>query len=138
MPLARYLQYVNWFNQGDPRYLDFYHPDVVLELGNATINSATGIRDFYREVHAHIHEKVEVSHYVADATGIAAELPSEFKVYKDWAEPNYFRRALKAGEVFRIISSGHVPGRERQVPPHQGSALQAGQRLEDGGLISEP
>ena len=106
MPLARYLQYVNWFNQGDPRYLDFYHPDVVLELGNATINSATGIRDFYREVHAHIHEKVEVSHYVADATGIAAELPSEFKVYKDWAEPNYFRRSLKAGEVFRIISLG--------------------------------
>ena len=106
MPLARYLQYVNWFNNGDPRYLEFYHPDVELELGNATIRSATGIRDFYREVHAHIHEKVEVTHYVADATGIAAELPSEFKVYKDWAEPNYFRRALKAGEVFRVISLG--------------------------------
>ena len=106
MPLASYLQYVNWFNQGDPRYLEYYHPNVVLELGNATINGATGIRDFYKEVHAHIHEKVEVTHYVADATGIAAELPSEFKVYKDWAEPNYFRRALKAGEVFRIISLG--------------------------------
>ena len=79
LPLARYLEYVNWFNNGDPRYLDFYHPDVVLELGNATINGATGI---------------------------AAELPSEFKVYKDWADPNYFRRALKAGEVFRIISLG--------------------------------
>lgn len=106
MPLARYLQYVNWFNSGDARYLEFYHPDVVLELGNATINGATGIRDFYREVHAHIHEKVEVSRYVADATGIAAELPSEFKVYKDWAAPNYFRRALKTGEVFRVISLG--------------------------------
>jgi hypothetical protein len=106
MPLARYLQYVNWFNQGDPRYLEFYHPDVVLELGNATIQGATGIRDFYKEVHAHIHEKVEVTHYVADATGIAAELPSEFKVYKDWPEPNYFRRALRAGEVFRVISLG--------------------------------
>jgi hypothetical protein len=79
MPLARYLQYVNLFNND---------------------------RDFYKEVHAHIHEKVEVSHYVADATGIAAELPSEFKVYKDWAEPNYFRRPLKAGEVFRVISLG--------------------------------
>ncbi|MBK9253250.1 MAG: nuclear transport factor 2 family protein [Proteobacteria bacterium] len=106
MPLARYLQYVNWFNNGDPRYLEFYHPDVELELGNATIRSSSGIRDFYREVHAHIHEKVEVTHYVADATGIAAELPSEFKVYKDWAEPNYFRRPLKAGEVFRVISLG--------------------------------
>jgi SnoaL-like domain len=102
----RYLAYVNWFNNGDPRYLEYYHPDVVLELGNATIKGADGIRDFYKEVHAHIHEKVEVTHYVADATGIAAELPSEFKVYRDWPEPNYFRRPLKAGEVFRIISLG--------------------------------
>jgi SnoaL-like domain len=106
MPRERYLQYVNWFNNDDPRYLDFYHPDVVLELAAATIKGANGIRDFYREVHAHIHEKVEVTHYVADATGIAAELPSEFKVYKDWPEPNYFHRALKAGEAFRIISLG--------------------------------
>lgn len=106
MPLARYLQYVNLFNNDDPRFIEFYHPDVELELGNATIKTATGIRDFYKEVHAHIHEKVEVSHYVADATGIAAELPSEFKCYKDWAEPNYFRRPLKAGEVFRVISLG--------------------------------
>ena len=35
-----------------------------------------------------------------------AELPTEFRVYKDWAEPNYFRRPLKAGEVFRVISFG--------------------------------
>ena len=106
MPLSRYLEYVNLFNNDDPRFIEFYHPDVVLELGNATINGATGIRDFYKEVHAHIHEKVEVSHYVSDATGIAAELPSEFKVYKDWNTPNYFKRPLKAGEVFRVISLG--------------------------------
>jgi hypothetical protein len=106
MPLSRYLQYVKLFNSADPRFIEFYHPDVVLELGNATINGAAGIRDFYKEVHAHIHEKVEVTHYVADATGIAAELPSEFKVYKDWPEPNYFKRALKAGEVLRVISIG--------------------------------
>ena len=106
MSRDRYLAYVSWFNNGDPRYLEYYHPDVVLELGNATIKGANGIRDFYKEVHAHIHEKVEVTHYVADATGIAAELPSEFKVYRDWPEPNYFRRPLKAGEVFRIISLG--------------------------------
>lgn len=106
MPLARYLQYVNLFNNGDPRFIEFYHADVVLELGNATIQGANGIRDFYKEVHAHIHEKVEVTHYIADATGIAAELPSEFKVYKDWPAPNYFRRSLKAGEVFRVISLG--------------------------------
>jgi hypothetical protein len=79
---------------------------VELVLGNATLQGANAIRDFYAEVKAHIHEKVEVSHYVADATGIGAELPTEFRVYKDWPEPNYFRRALKAGEVLRVISFG--------------------------------
>jgi hypothetical protein len=106
MPRERYMQYVDWFNANDPRFIEFYHPDVVLELGAATINGATAIRDFYAEVKAHINEKVEVSHYIADATGIAAELPTEFRVYKDWPELNYFRRPLKAGEVFRVVSFG--------------------------------
>ena len=101
----RYLQYVEWFNANDPRYLGFYHPDVVLELGNATLRGAKAIHDFYTEVKAHIHEKVEVTHYVADATGIAAELPTEFRCYRDWPD-GYFRRPLKAGEVFRVVSFG--------------------------------
>ncbi len=106
MPRARYMQYVEWFNANDPRFLDFYHPEVVLELGNATLAGAQAIRDFYTDVKAHIHEKVEVNHYIADATGIAAELPTEFRVYKDWPEPNYFRRPLKKGEVLRVVSFG--------------------------------
>ncbi len=106
MSRERYLQYVQWFNANDLRFLDFYHPDVELELGNATLKGAKAIRDFYAEVKAHIHEKVEVTHYIADAGGIGAELPTEFCVYKDWPEPNYFRRPLKAGEVFRTISFG--------------------------------
>ncbi len=106
MSRERYMQYVGWFNANDPRFLDFYHPDVELELGNATLKGAGAIRDFYAEVKAHIHEKVEVTHYIADVTGIAAELPTEFRVYRDWPEPNYFRRPLKAGEVFRVTSFG--------------------------------
>lgn len=106
MSRERYMQYVDWFNANDPRFIEYYHPDVVLELGAATITGDTAIRDFYAQVKAHINEKVEVSHYIADATGIAAELPTEFRVYKDWPEPNYFRRPLKAGEVFRTISFG--------------------------------
>src|SRR5688572_25819602 len=106
MPRERYMQYVEWFNANDPRFIEFYHPDVVLELGAATINGAEGILNFYKDVKAHIHEKVEVTHYIADATGIAAELPTEFRVYQDWPKPNYFNRELKAGEVFRTISFG--------------------------------
>lgn len=106
MSRERYMQYVEWFNANDPRFIEYYHPDVVLELGASTIQGDTAIRDFYTEVKAYIHEKVEVTHFIADATGIAAELPTEFRVYKDWPEPNYFRRPLKAGEVFRVVSFG--------------------------------
>jgi len=106
MSRERYLQYVTWFNANDPRFLDFYHPQVVLELGSATLEGSKAIGDFYAEVKAHIHEKVEVTHYIADATGIAAELPTEFRVFRDWPEPNYFRRPLRAGEVFRVVSFG--------------------------------
>jgi hypothetical protein len=106
MSKESYLQYVQWFNDNDPRFIEFYHPDVVLELGNSTITGARAILDFYSEVKAHIKETVTVTHFVSDATGVATEIPTEFRVYKDWPEPNYFRRPLKVGEVFRVISFG--------------------------------
>ena len=118
MSQERYKQYVDLFNANDPRFIEFYHPEVVLELGNATLRGPQAIRDFYKEVKAHIHEKVEFTKFISDPTGIAVELPSEFKVYKDWPEPNYFRRPLKAGEVFRIISFGMYwveDGKFRQI-----------------------
>ena len=106
MTRERYEQYVGWFNQNDPRFLEFYHPDVVLELGNTTLEGANAIRDFYAEVKAHINETVTVTHFVSDATGVGVEIPTEFKVYKDWPEPNYLKRPLKTGEVFRVVSFG--------------------------------
>jgi hypothetical protein len=101
-----YMQYVNWFNANDPRFIDYYHPDVELELSGTTIKGAQGILNFYKEVKAHIREKVEISHFVSDATGVAGVMPTEFRVYKDWPQPNFFKRDLKAGEVMRTISFG--------------------------------
>lgn len=106
MSRERYEQYVTWFNANDPQFLEFYHPEVVLELGNATLSGAAAIRDFYAEVKAYIHETVTVNHFVADATGVAAEIPTEFRVFRDWPEPNYFNRPLRVGEVLRVISFG--------------------------------
>ncbi len=105
MSRERYLQYVDWFNANDPRFLEFYHPDVTLELAQRSIVGPQAIGEFYAEVKAHIHETVEVTHFVSDATGIAAELPTEFRVYKDW-ENGYFGRPLKVGMVFRVVSLG--------------------------------
>jgi hypothetical protein len=98
-----FLEYLALFNANDPSFIRYYHDDVTLELGSTVIRGPAGIRDFYAPVKAHIHEKVELAHFVSDATGIAAELPTEFRVYKDW-ENGFFQRPLKAGEVMRTIS----------------------------------
>ena len=99
----QFMEYMTLFNNNDPSFIKFYHDDVVLELNTTEIKTPRGIRDFYKDVKAHIEEKVEVSHFVSDATGIAAELPTEFRVYKDWPD-GFFKRPLKAGEVMRTIS----------------------------------
>jgi hypothetical protein len=99
----QFNEYIGLFNANDPRFINYYHDDVVLELSGTEIKTPQGIRNFYAEVKAHIHEKVTVAHFISDATGIAVELPSEFKVYKDW-ENGFFKRPLKAGEVLRIVS----------------------------------
>jgi hypothetical protein len=102
---AQYLDYVELFNNNDPRFIRYYHDDVEFELANAKIRGATAIRDFYAEVKAHIKETVTLTHFVSDATGVAAEIPTEFRVIKDW-ENGYFGRPLKTGMVMRIVSLG--------------------------------
>jgi hypothetical protein len=102
---ALYDDYLHRFNNNDMTFIDFYADDVELELGNATIKGPIGIRDFYAEVKAHIKETVEIGHYVADTTGIAAEMTTEFGVIKDWSG-GYFQRDLKKGEVMRITGIG--------------------------------
>ncbi|MEJ1964935.1 MAG: nuclear transport factor 2 family protein [Gammaproteobacteria bacterium] len=108
-----FLEYVALFNANDPGFIRYYHDDVVFELGTTVIRGAAAIRDFYGPVKAHIHEKVEVAQFISDATGIAAELPTEFRVYKDW-ENGFFQRPLKAGEVMRTISFGLYEVRDRK------------------------
>jgi hypothetical protein len=108
-----FMEYVSLFNANDPRFIRYYHDDVVFELGTTVIKGATAIRDFYGPVKAHIHEKVEVAQFISDANGIAAELPTEFRVYKDW-ENGFFQRPLKAGEVMRTISFGLYEVKDRK------------------------
>jgi hypothetical protein len=109
-----FLEYVRLFNANDPRFIRYYHDDVVFELGATTvIRGPTAIRDFYVPVKAHIHEKVEVTQFISDANGVAAELPTEFRVYKDW-ENGFFQRPLKAGEVMRTISFGFYEVKDRK------------------------
>lgn len=100
-----YQVYLDLFNANDPRFIEFYHPDVVLELGDTEIVSATGIRDFYANVKRYIKEEVTLNHYIADEGGIAVEIPTRFECIADWAD-SFWGRPLEKGMVLRIISFG--------------------------------
>jgi hypothetical protein len=54
-----------------------------------------------------------VLQFISTPTGIAAELPTEFRCYKDW-ENGYFQRPLKAGEVMRTVSFGLYEVQDRK------------------------
>ncbi|MCP5146196.1 MAG: nuclear transport factor 2 family protein [Gammaproteobacteria bacterium] len=105
MSRADYERYVTLFNDNDPRFIEYYAPDVIFELGTTEVRTPKGILDFYAEVKAHIKETVVIDHYVSDRTGIAAMMSTEFRCYKDW-DSKFFNRFIKAGEVFRTMGIG--------------------------------
>lgn len=100
-----YERYVDLFNVNDLRFLEYYHPDVVLELGDSAIRTAQGIGEFYTTVKEHLKETVTINQFVSDATGVAVEIPTVFECFKDW-DNSFWGRDIKAGEVMRIISFG--------------------------------
>lgn len=105
-PRARFERYLALFNANDPGYADYYRDDVMLELGTSTIQGRQGILDFYRDVKTHIRESLQLTDFISDANGIAAEVPTEFVCFNDW-EDSFWGRPLKRGEVMRVISFAH-------------------------------
>lgn len=99
----QFEEYITLFNNDDPGFARFYHDDVILELGNALIRTPQGITDFYSNVKQYIRESLQIGQFIADAGGIAVELPSEFGCYRDWPD-SFWGRPVKKGEVLRIIS----------------------------------
>lgn len=102
---AEYQVYLDRFNSNDMSFIDFYHPNVVLELGATEIVGNTGIRDFYANVKKYIKETVEVTEFISDEGGIAVEIPTRFECIADWKE-SFWGVPLKKGQVMRIVSFG--------------------------------
>lgn len=103
MSFADFNVYISRFNANDPGFIEFYHPEVVLELGETQIRGAQGIGDFYANVKRYIRERLEITHFISDEGGIAVEIPTTFECIADW-EDSFWGRPLKKGEVMRIVS----------------------------------
>lgn len=114
-PLTReeYQTYLDLFNNNDPRFITYYHPDVVLELPGSEIRGDTGIRDFYANVKRYIKEQVDVTMFVADEQTVAVEIPTRFECIEDWSD-SFWGVPLKKGQVMRIISFGFYQVEDRK------------------------
>lgn len=110
---AEYQTYVDLFNANDPRFIEYYHPDVVLELPGSEIRGATGIRDFYANVKKYIKEQVDVTVFVSDENTVAVEIPTRFECIADW-EDSFWGVPLKKGQVMRIVSFGFYQVEDRK------------------------
>lgn len=105
MTRADYERYVSLFNSNDWRFLEYYHPEVVFELGGQRFEGPEGIRSLYTPVKEHIRETVSITRFVSDADGVAVIIPTTFECIKDWQD-SFWNRPLKKGEVLRIVSWG--------------------------------
>lgn len=108
-----YQVYLDRFNSNDMTFIEFYHPNVVLELGASEIVGDTGIRDFYANVKKYIKETVTVNEYISDEGGIAVEIPTRFECIEDWPD-SFWGVPLKKGQVMRIISFGFYQVEDRK------------------------
>jgi SnoaL-like domain len=99
-----YAEYIDSFNRDDfEGFSKYYADDVVLQLGKRkTIHGRQGIIDFYREVKSRIRETLVINNMVADETGLAVEVATEFYALEDW--PDFIAGPIRKGESIHIVS----------------------------------
>ncbi len=114
-PLTReeYQRYLDLFNANDPRFIEFYHPEVEFELNGTQMKGNTTIRDFYANVKKYIKEEVTCTEYVASETTVAVEIPTRFECIADW-DDSFWGVPLKKGQVMRIITFGFYKVQDRK------------------------
>src|SRR5580658_6471595 len=96
--------YIASFNRDDfEGFSKYYAEDVVLQLGTRkTLRGRQAIIDFYREVKSRIRETLVIRNIVADETGLAVEVATEFHALEDW--PDFIAGAIRKGESIHIVS----------------------------------
>ena len=99
-----FAEYIASFNRDDfEGFSKYYADDVVLQLGKRkTLYGRQAIVDFYREVKSKIRETLVIRAIVADESGLAAEVATEFHALEDW--PDFIAGPIRKGESIHIVS----------------------------------
>jgi len=93
-------RYIAIFSENDrDDYADFYTPDVLYERGDRHVmRGIESIVAFYRELHRHLSHKLRVVNFASAGDFVAAEVHSEFTVFKDYQHESGLD--FKAGDHF--------------------------------------
>ncbi len=96
-----FRDYTEAFSNGDfERFTRYYTDDVILELSSVgVIKTPKGIADFYREMFKTVREKLTIHQVIADDSGIAADMTTEFTAIED--APSFVVAPLKKGQSVR-------------------------------------
>lgn len=97
-----FCRYVAAFNAADfDGFGRFYTDDVVFELGSRKrIVGRDNILTFYRQVRAHLDERIDLRGVLVGPRHVAMYCRTTFTTLKDW--PDYEFGATKAGEVRQV------------------------------------
>jgi hypothetical protein len=95
-----FMEYTRAFSNADfDRFSQFYTDDVRCELASIVLERRAGIVNFYREMFKSVRESLTLHHLVADDTGLAADITTQFTAIED--APNFVVAPLKKGEFIR-------------------------------------
>ncbi len=78
----------------------YYTDDVVLELGDLTLEGRDAIVDFYRTMFTRIRESLQLHRLTADENGLFADITSTFTAFEDASD--FAPLPLKKGEVRNV------------------------------------
>ena len=113
-PREKFEEYIALFSKNDDdNYGRYYTDDVLYERGEHTMRGIREILAFYREVHEHAHQKLQVVNYAATDTFIGAEVYSEFDAFKDWSHSSGV--SFKKGEFRRNHNFVHYGLRDGKI-----------------------
>lgn len=100
-----FYRYIDAFNnRAYDELAPYYAAGVQLELPGFTLEGPEGITGFYRDFHQHVREYIEVRFLVADESGVAVELYTEFECLRDY--PNE-KLPFQRGETRRLLNFVH-------------------------------
>jgi hypothetical protein len=110
-----YLEYTRAFSDAQfERFSQYYTDDVVCTLGAGIIlRGRKGIVDFYREMFKTVRESLTLHHLIADDTGLAADITSQFTAIED--APDFVVAPLKKGEFMRVHVFVHYELRDGRI-----------------------